>query len=89
MFIVKISPEGSADYRFYPKVLELALSQSHLSRENATQFSRAVVIHTLLIFVPPGTHYWRVDRGGMDSKFAQGFLHMIGPAEVEPQTPRS
>ena len=33
----------------------------------------SVAIHTVLIFVPLGTHYCRVDRGGVDSKLAQGF----------------
>ena len=73
MFIVQISRSaGSADfYIIYPQVLELALSLSHLPGENAAQFSAAVAIRTVLIFVPPGTHYCWVYRGGVDSK-----LHM-------------
>ena len=35
-------------------------------------FSAAIAIHTLPIFVPPGTHYSWVDRGGVNSKLPQG-----------------
>ena len=50
------------------------LSQSHLPGKNTAQFSAAVVaIHTAQNFVPPGTHYSWVDRGGVDSNPAQGF----------------
>ena len=54
-------------YINYPLVLELALSRSHLPWENATQFSAVVAIHTMPIFIPLGTHYCWVDRGGVDS----------------------
>ena len=60
-------------YINYPKVLELTLSQSHLPGETAAQFSAALANHTVLIFVPPGTHYCWVDRGVVDSNLAQGF----------------
>ena len=74
MFIVQISPVDSVDlYINYPNVLELIFSQSHLSGENATQFSVVVAIHIVLIFIPPGTHCCWVDRGDVDSKLAQGF----------------
>ena len=75
MFVVQISPEtGSADFTlFTPQVLELTLSQSHLLGENAAQFSAPVAIRTVPIFVPPSTQYCWVDRGGVDSKLAQGF----------------
>ena len=33
------------------------LSQSHISEENAAQFSSAEAIPILPLFVPPGTHY--------------------------------
>ena len=66
-------------YRFsglninYPHVLKLTHPQSHLLGENATQFSAAVAIHAVPIFIPPGTHYCWKDRGSVDSKLAQGF----------------
>ena len=60
-------------YINFPQVLEHILSQSHLPRENAAQFSAAVAIYTVPIFVPPGTHYYWVGRGGVDSNLAQGF----------------
>ena len=60
-------------YIIYPQVLELTLSQSHLPGEHAAQFSAAVAIRTVPSFVPPGTHYCWVDRGGVASKLAQGF----------------
>ena len=49
-------------------ILELTLSQSHLNGENASRFSAAVDIHTVPIFVLPGTHYFSVHIGGVDSK---------------------
>ena len=55
------------------KVKVMFISQSHLPGENAAQVSAAVTIHTKQIFVLPGTHYCWVDRGGVDSKLAQGF----------------
>ena len=51
---------------------ELTLTQSHLPRENAAQFSAAVAVFTVPILVPCGTHYCWVDRGGVDLKLAQG-----------------
>ena len=59
-------------YLNYPQMLELTLSQSLLPRENAGQFSAPAVIHIVPIFIPHGTHYCWVDRGGEDSKLAQG-----------------
>ena len=46
----------------------LALIQSHLH-----VYSAAEIIHTAQIFVPPGTHYYWVARGGTDSKLAEDF----------------
>ena len=61
----------------YPQVLELALSQSHIPGENAAQFSAAVVIRTVPIFVHlvpitngwTSLHYISIDgiRSGIDS----------------------
>ena len=59
-------------YISYPQVLEPTLSQSHLSGENAAE-----TIHTVLIFVPPGTHCYRVDRGSVDSKPVSGEGYMV------------
>ena len=44
-------------YINYSQVLKLTLSQFHLQGENAAQFSSAVAIHTVQIFVPPGTQF--------------------------------
>ena len=46
-------------------------------------FSAVEAIHTVPIFVPPGTHYCWVARGGIGSSLAQGlfFLH------DQPRTP--
>ena len=50
-------PVGSEDFTSITlSTLELALSQSHLTGENAAQFSTAEAIHSTN-FVPPGTHY--------------------------------
>ena len=73
MLIVHILPVGSADFTLISLRYWNSLVQSHLPRENAVQFSAAVAIHTVPIFFPPGTHYWRVDRGSVDSKLVQGF----------------
>ena len=35
------------------------------------------------------SHYCWVDRGGVDLKLAQGFLHVTSAARIEPQTPSS
>ena len=80
-------PVGSRLYINYSEALEFLLSQSRLPGENVPQFSAVVAIHTVPIFIPPGTHYCWVDRGGVDSELAQGFLHMISSAGIEPQTP--
>ena len=50
-----------------PKVLDLVLLQSHLPGENAAQFSAAGAIHTVPIFISPGSHHCCVDRGNVDS----------------------
>ena len=63
----------SADLTLLSSVLEFTLSQSHLPVENTAQYSAAVAIHTVPVFLPPGTQYCWVDRGGVDSKLAQGF----------------
>ena len=72
--IVQISQYTvSADFIFYtPRYLKI-LSECHLDVDNAVQFSAAVAIHTLPIFVPPGTHYYWVDRSSADLKISQGF----------------
>ena len=57
-------------YINYPQVLEFTLSQSHLPGERTAQFSAAVAIHTAPIFISPGTYYYWVDIGGVDSKLA-------------------
>ena len=46
---------------------------SHLPWRECSTFSVAEDNHTLAIFVLPGTHYYWVTRGGVDSKHAQGF----------------
>ena len=55
------------------QILELTRLQYHLPGVTAAQFYAAVAIHVVPIVVPPGTHYCWVDRGGVDSKLAQGF----------------
>ena len=75
VFIVKVSIPGrfSTLHLNCPQVFEFTLSQSHLlSGEKAEQFSAAVAIHIISIFVPTGTYYHWMDRSG-DSKLAQGF----------------
>ena len=62
----------------YSPDISVNSSQCHIPRDNAAQFSAAVAICTIPIFVPPGTHYCRVDRGGVDSKLAQGFYTWPG-----------
>ena len=37
----------------------------------------------------PGTHYCWVATGNVDIRLNQGFFHMTGAAEIEPQMPRS
>ena len=71
-------------YIKYPQVLELNLFQ-YFPGENAAQFSAARAIHTVPIFVPPGIHYCWVDRGGADSKLAQGFYTRLGLRESNPR----
>ena len=34
---------------------------------------------------PPGTHYYWVARGGVDSKLAQGFYTRLAPRESNPR----
>ena len=53
---VCFSPVGAADLQ------ELTLSQSHPLGEEAVLFP--VATHTVPIFVPPGTHYFWVEKGG-------------------------
>ena len=48
MFIIPIAPVGSSDFiSITHQVLELTLSQSHLPKQNAAQFSADVPIHTV------------------------------------------
>ena len=70
-------------YINYPQILELALSQSHLPGENAVQFYAGVALRTVPIFVPPGTHYCRVTRGGVDLKACPRLLHMTSTVGIE------
>ena len=78
-------PRFSGFYINLPKVLELNRSPFHLPGENAAQFSAVVAIHTVPIFVPPGTHYRWVGRGGVDLKFAQGFYTWTTMRESNPR----
>ena len=74
MFIAQISPYlGSEDFTLITIYWNSHFSQSHLHGENAAQISAAVAFHTVPISVPPGIQYCWVDRGGLDSKFSQGF----------------
>ena len=58
--------------------------ESHLQKKNTAQFSAAVAVPTVPIFIPPGT--W-VDRGGVKSKLAQGFyIWPVSTTGIEPQT---
>ena len=58
-------------YIHYPQVLKLILSVSYQWGENTAQLSAAVAIHRVPIFAPTDSHYYWVDRGGVDSKLAQ------------------
>ena len=69
----------------YPQVLEHTLSQFHLPGENASQYVSAIVIHTMQTFIAPGTHYWDVDRGAVDSKLAQGVDAIPALQELNPR----
>ena len=71
-------------YINYPQLLKFHLSV-YLSSENAAQFSAAVAILSVPIFIPPGTHYWWVDRGGVDLKLAQGFNTWPALWELNPR----
>ena len=75
MFIVQISPVGSEDFTYLtPSIETHSFTLSYdIREENAAQFSAAVAMHTVPIFVPPGTRYCWVDRGCVDTKLAQGF----------------
>ena len=77
MFIVQISPEVQRTLNYLPPGIGTHSFTVSSSWEEYSAFSAAEAIHTVAIFVPPGTHYCWVDRGGVDSKFAL------------PQTPRS
>ena len=50
MFMVQISPWTLITHRYWN-----SLFQSHLPGENVAQFSAAVAIHVIPIFIPPGT----------------------------------
>ena len=68
VYIVEISPVGSADFTLITRRHWNSTCQCHLP---GAQFSAAVAIFILLIFVPPGTHYCWMDTGGMDSQLLQ------------------
>ena len=84
MFIAQISPEVQQTFH-NPQVLELTLSRSHLPVENVAHFLQ-LKHFSQQFFIPPGTHYCWVDRGGVDSKLGHGFLHLTSAAGIEPQT---
>ena len=74
MFIVQNIPcRFIGLYTDRSQALKFIISQFHLLGENAEQYSAAVAIRVVPIIVPPGTYCCWVDRGGMDSEFAQGF----------------
>ena len=76
MFIVQITPEVQK----ISQPLGIGIHSFTVSSPwgEYSSFSAAEAIHTL-IFVPPGTHYC-----GVDSKLAQGFLHLTIAARIEP-----
>ena len=82
MFIVQISQLVQRTGTIYPLVLELTLLRSHLTRR-MQRFAAANAIHTVSVFVPPGTHYCWVVRGNVDSNLAQGFLYMTDVPGIE------
>ena len=59
------SPSVQQTLQFTRPVLKLSLVRSHLLWGEFSAFSAANAIHNFPIFVPPGAHPWRVDRGGM------------------------
>ena len=65
--------------------MELTFTQSHLPGEKAAQFAAAVAIHSVSIFIPPGTHYCWVDRGSVDFELAQGFHTWLALQESNPR----
>ena len=74
MFIVQVSPVVQQTLHYLPPGIRTHF-QSQLPRENAAQFSAAAAIHTVLNFVPLGTHYCWVDSDSVDSKLSQGISH--------------
>ena len=77
---------GSADFTVIaPRYWNLLSQSHHLPGKNSAQFSAAVAIQTVPIFIPPGTHYYWVDRGSMDSKLAQGFYTWPTLPELNPR----
>ena len=59
MFIVQISSVSSVDIiLIFPRYWNSLFHNLRydIPRENAAQFSVAVVVHTVPIFVPPGTY---------------------------------
>ena len=55
-------------FTLIPPCIGTHFSQFHLPVENAAQFSAAVAIHTVPLFVLPGTHHCWVDSVGVESK---------------------
>ena len=75
-------------YIIYPQVLELALSQSHLPREYAAQFSAAVAIRMVPIFRSTWYPLLLSRQRQCGFKACPRLLHMTSAAGIEPQTPR-
>ena len=78
-------PLGSADLTLITPRCWNSLFLTHIPGENAAQFSALVTIHTVPIFIPPGTHCSWVDRGGVDSKLSQGFYTWSVMQESNPK----
>ena len=72
VFKVQISPVGTADLVLFTPRYWNSLFHSLISLARMQLIFCSVAIHTVPIFVPPGTHYCWVDRGSVDSKLAQG-----------------
>ena len=58
---------------------------SFISLGVVQHFSAAEAIHIVLTFVPPGTHYYWIVRGGADLKFDQGFYTWPALRESNPR----
>ena len=83
-YLVQISPEIHRTLHYLPPGIGTHFF-CYLPWENAAHFLKLKPFTQYQSFIPPGTHYYWVDRG-VDSKFAQGLLHMTNTAGIEPQT---